>query len=87
MTTSVKLRYKTVLDEVEFAGLNITSTNVRSNVKFLDSIRKFSQPTDIIGAWAWLELVNQGAYAFAMAKQMQVLKIPPEAVNKIFMDS
>ena len=58
-------------DTVNFAGLQITPTNVTPSEKFLDSIRKFPKPKDITGARAWFGLVNQGAYAFSMAKRMK----------------
>ena len=58
-------------DEVEFAGLAITQTNVKPSTKFLDSINNFPRPKDITGARAWFGLVNQGAYAFSMAKRMK----------------
>ncbi|CAC5424365.1 unnamed protein product [Mytilus coruscus] len=37
----------------------------------LDAISNFPTPTDITGARAWFGLINQGAYAFAMARQMK----------------
>ncbi|CAC5409692.1 unnamed protein product [Mytilus coruscus] len=41
------------------------------STKFLDAISNFPTPTDITGARAWFGLINQGAYAFAMARQMK----------------
>ena len=58
-------------ETVDFAGLTVTPTNVRPCSKFIDSIKNFPTPKDISGARAWFGLVNQGSYAFAMAKQMQ----------------
>ena len=58
-------------DTVDFAGLTITPTNIRSSAKFLDAIRNFPTPTDITGARAWFGQINQGAYAFAMTRQMK----------------
>ena len=58
-------------DSVDFAGLQITPTNVKPSDKFLDSIEKFPEPKDITGARAWFGLVNQGAYAFSMAQRMK----------------
>ena len=63
-------KFQFAQDEVIFAGLTITPTNVKPSTKFLNSIKNFPQPTDISGARAWFGLVNQGSYAFAMAKQM-----------------
>ena len=64
-------KFKFAQDTVDFAGLNITQTSIKPSSKFLNSIQNFPQPTDITGARAWFGLVNQGAYAFAMAKQMK----------------
>ena len=44
---------------------------MKPNQKFLDSIIKFPTPKDITGARAWFGLVNQGAYAFSVAKEMK----------------
>ncbi|XP_014678331.1 PREDICTED: uncharacterized protein LOC106818127 [Priapulus caudatus] len=64
-------KFQFAQDTVDFAGLTITPTNVRPSTKFLDAIRNFPTPTDITGARAWFGLINQGAYAFAMTRQMQ----------------
>lgn len=64
-------KFQFALDTVDFAGLTITPTNIRPSAKFLDAIRDFPIPTDITGARAWFGLINQGAYAFAMTKQMK----------------
>ena len=57
-------------DEVDFAGLQVTATNVKPSEKLLESIRNFPTPKDITGARAWFGLVNQGAYAFATTSEM-----------------
>ena len=57
-------------DVVNFAGLQVTSTNVRPSEKLLDAIKNFPTPKDITGARAFFGLVNQGAYAFAMTVEM-----------------
>ena len=64
-------KFQFALDTVDFAGLTITPTNVKPSSKFLDSISQFPTPKDITGARAWFGLVNQGAYAFSMAKHMR----------------
>ena len=64
-------KFQFAQDTVDFAGLTITPTNVRPSSKFLNSIEQFPEPKDITGARAWFGLVNQGAYAFSMAKRMQ----------------
>ena len=64
-------KFQFAQDTADFAGLTITPTNIRPSTKFLDAIRDFPTPTDITGARAWFGLINQGAYAFAMTKQMK----------------
>ena len=64
-------KFQFAQDTVDFAGLTITPTNVKPSSKFLDSITQFPTPKDITGARAWFGLVNQGAYAFSMAKVMR----------------
>ncbi|MCW4345270.1 MAG: RNase H-like domain-containing protein, partial [Candidatus Thiodiazotropha endolucinida] len=64
-------KFQFAQDTVDFAGLTITPTNIRPSTKFLDAIRNFPTPTDITGARAWFGLINQGAYAFAMTRQMK----------------
>ncbi|CAC5357528.1 unnamed protein product [Mytilus coruscus] len=64
-------KFQFAQDTVNFAGLTITQTNIRPSTKFLDAISNFPTPTDITGARAWFGLINQGAYAFAMARQMK----------------
>ena len=61
-------------DTVDFAGITITPTNIRPSAKFLDAIRNFPTPTDITGARAWFGLINQGAYAFSMTRQMKLFR-------------
>ena len=58
-------------DIVEFAGMEITETSVRPGKKFLNSIRNYPTPKDISGARGWFGLVNQGAYAYSMTREMQ----------------
>lgn len=57
-------------ETVDFAGLTITPTSIKPCAKFLNSIAEFPTPKDISGARAWFGLINQGAYAFAIAKEM-----------------
>ena len=69
-------------DTVDFAGLTVTPTNVRPCTKFIDSVRNFPTPTNISGARAWFGLVNQGSYAFAMAKRMKPFRHLLKPANK-----
>ena len=56
---------------VEFAGFEITSNSVRPSPRFLQSIKDFPTPKTITDIRSWFGLVNQVAYAFASAQQMQ----------------
>ena len=64
-------KFQFAQDTVDFAGLTVTQDSIKPQQKFLDSIQKFETPKDITGARAWFGLVNQGSYAFAMAKEMR----------------
>ena len=64
-------KFQFALDTVEFSGLTVTKDSIKPQQKFLDSILHFPTPKDISGARAWFGLVNQGSYAFAMAKEMK----------------
>ena len=57
-------------DQIEFAGLKVSKTNLMPSDKMLEAIRNFPKPTDITGVRAWFGLVNQAAYAFAMTEEM-----------------
>ena len=58
-------------DEVEFAGFNITKTNVRPCHKFISSILDFPTPKNLKDTQSWFGLVNQASYAFCKAKKME----------------
>ena len=64
-------KFQFAQDVVDFSGLTVTSESIKPQQKFLDSILQFPTPKDITGARAWFGLVNQGSYAFAMAKEMK----------------
>lgn len=64
-------KFQFAQDTVEFGGLTVTSNNIKPSQKFLKSILEFPTPKDITGARAWFGLINQGAYAFSMAKDMR----------------
>ena len=89
-------KFQFAQNTVEFAGLTVTPENIKPSQKFLDSIVKFPTPKDISGARAWFGLVNQGSYAFSMAKSMKPFRelLKPttqfkwtEKLEKIFLDS
>ena len=64
-------KFRFAQDEVEFAGFNITLTDVQPSHKFTDAITQFPTPQSITDVRAWFGLVNQVAYAFSMAPVMQ----------------
>ena len=83
-------------ETVDFAGLTITPTSIKPCAKFLKSIAEFPTPKDITGARAWFGLINQGAYAFSIAKRMKPFRelLKPsnkfewtEQLNKLFLES
>ena len=45
--------------EFEFAGVLVTSNDVKPLLKYLESIRAFPKPTSISDIRAWFGLVNQ----------------------------
>ncbi len=76
-------------DTVDFAGLTIAPTNICPCSKFIDTIRDFPRiptVTDISSARTWFGLVNQGAYAFAMARQMSPFRHLLKPSNKFAWD-
>lgn len=57
-------------NEVEFAGFEITMTNVRPCNRFLRAISNFPTPCNLTDIRSWFGLVNQVSYAFSMAEKM-----------------
>ena len=55
---------------VEFAGFNITPTTVQPCARQLEAIQSFPKPQNITDIRSWYGLVNQVAYAFAVAPCM-----------------
>ena len=56
---------------VEFAGFEISLTSVKPCAKVLQSIKDFPTPRNVTDIRSWFGLVNQVAYAFAVADHMQ----------------
>ena len=61
-------------DNVEFAGFEITLTNVRPCARYVDAIRNFPTPTNITDRRSWFGLINQVSYAFAASTRMQPVR-------------
>jgi len=58
-------------DEVEFAGFEITATDVRPSRKYLQTIIDFPTPKNRTDIRSWFGLVNQVSYTFSMTKRME----------------
>lgn len=54
-------------DCVEYAGFEITPTNVRPCNKFSKAITDFPTPRNITDVRSWFGLINQMSYSFSMA--------------------
>ena len=63
-------KFNFAANEVEFAGFEITMTNVRPCDSFLRGILNFPTPKSITDIRSWFGLVNQASYAFSMADKM-----------------
>ena len=57
-------------NEVEFAGFEITMTNVRPCNRFLRAILDFPTPINLTDIRSWFGLVNQVSYTFSKADKM-----------------
>ena len=57
-------------DTVEFAGFEITPSNVRPCKKYLNAISNFPTPANITDVRSWFGLINQVSYAFAANERM-----------------
>ena len=63
-------KFQFALDEVEFAGFEITSDTVRPCRKYMRAISDFPTPQNITDVRSWFGLVNQVSYTLSMADQM-----------------
>ena len=57
-------------DDVEFAGFEVTLTDVRPCKQYLEAILKFPTPGNITDIRSWFGLINQVSYAFSMTERM-----------------
>ena len=58
-------------DNVDYAGLEITSDGVRPSRKLLEAIRTLPAPTNITEARSFFGMINQVSYYFAMSPIME----------------
>ena len=63
---------------VEFAGFEITSTNIQQCKKYLDAICNFPTPTNITDVRSWFGLINQVSYAFTATERMLPFRQSPK---------
>ena len=54
-----KKKFQFALREIEFAGFNITDTEIKPLPKFMSAIKDFPTPTKITDIRSWFGLVNQ----------------------------
>ena len=64
-------KFQFAKDEVEFAGFCISNTDVKPSKKLLEAITTFPTPRCTTDIRSWFGLVNQVAYTFSVANQMQ----------------
>ena len=64
-------KFKFAADEVEFAGFNITKTDVKPCNKYIRAIQDFPSPKNLTDIRSWFRLVNQASYAFSKTKIME----------------
>ena len=57
-------------DTVEFAGFEISPTDVRPSQRYMRAIIDFPPPKDLTDIRSWFGLVNQVSYTFSMADRM-----------------
>ncbi len=55
-------KFQCCLKAVDFAGFKVTSSTVEPLPKFLDSIRNFPRPNNLVDIRAWFGLINQAAH-------------------------
>ena len=56
---------------VNFAGLQVTSSGIQPSHKILKSIENFPRPKDVTGAKSWFGLVSQIAWSYSLQDIMQ----------------
>lgn len=67
-------KFKFAHDVVEFAGFEVTPTNVRPAPSLMRAIADFPVPQNITDIRSWFGLVNQVAYTFSMTDKMLPLR-------------
>ena len=63
-------KFEFAQDIVNFAGFEITKTNVRPCKKYTEAIRNFPTPQNITDIRSWFGIINQVSYAFSMTDRM-----------------
>ena len=79
-----KPKFQFCQDEVDFAGLRITSDGIRPSKSLLSSIADFPVPTNLERARAWFGLVNQVAWAYSISPIMEPFRLLIKPNNKFY---
>ena len=66
-----KKKFQFCQREIDFLGFKVDSEGVKPSDEFLEAIRDFPKPTDIVGIRSWFGLVEQCSYAFAKTQVME----------------
>ena len=64
-------KFKFCEKDVQFAGLNMTTTGVAPSLTMLSAITNFPTPSNLTDARSWFGLVNQVAWAYSLGPVMQ----------------
>ena len=81
-----KEKFQFCQDNVEFAGLNITTDGIQPSVKTLQAIKNFPKPTNITGARSWFGLINTVAWTYSMAEDMKPFRDLVKSKSQFFWD-
>ena len=80
-------KFQFAKDIVEFAGFEITSTNIRPGKDFLGAIRDFPCPKNITDVRSFFGLVNQVNYCLSSSAEMQPFRDLLSPSTKFYWDN
>ena len=66
-----KGKFQFAMDEVDFAGFNITKDGIKPTKRMVGAIENFPTPTNITDLRSFFGLVNQVSYVFASSEKLQ----------------
>lgn len=79
-------KFKFAMEEVEYAGFDLTLDGYKPTEKFLHAIKTFPTPTNLTSIRSWFGLINQVAYAFAQAPIMEPFRELLKHNSKFYWD-